>query len=190
MAIDREATQRRLSLGGLGQPAYLAGQTLNDPVILEHGDKWVLPIRRRGRKGTARRGRLQRRFRGQHSGRDSATRTSNCPNAIAADWQQQLQRHFLTVHDRRTYSTIRPGLVTRTFPVLRMHPCCGGPSTWPLEQIWSSYGRNGYNHAIEVPKAAEVNKIKNETADQEVAVSGNRRYAAVFPRMGAYARNY
>lgn len=163
MAIDREGLNEFI-LGGLGQPAYLAGQTLNDPVILEHGDKWVQPYDVEGAKAL-----LDEAGYGDGFEVTFWAGLSNedveLANAIAADWQQNFGITFEI--DLRTYSTIRPGLVTRTFPVLRMHPCCGGPSTWPLEQIWSSYGRNGYNHAIEVPKAAEVNKIKNETADQD-----------------------
>ena len=164
MAIDREALNDVI-LGGLGKPAYLAGQTLNDPVILENGAEWELPYDVEGAKALLAEA-------GYGDGFEVtfwaglSNEDVELSDAIAADWLNNF--NITAVHDRRTYSTIRPGLVTRTFPVLRMHPCCGGPSTWPLEQIWSSYGRNGYNHGLEVPKAAEVNKIKNETADQEV----------------------
>ena len=164
MSIDREALNEVI-LGNLGKPAYLAGQTLDDPIVLENGDKWALPYDVEGAKVLLNEA-------GYGDGFEVtfwaglSNEDIELSDAIAADWLNNF--NVSAVHDRRTYSTIRPGLVTRTFPVLRMHACCGGPSTWPLEQIWSSWGRNGYNHGIELPKAAEINKIKNETADQDV----------------------
>ena len=164
MAIDREALNDVI-LGGLGTPAYLGGQTLNDPVWVENADKWTIPYDVDGAKALLAEA-------GYADGFEVtfwaglSNEDVELADAIAADWLNNF--NISAEQDRRTYTTIRPGLVTRTFPVLRMHPCCGGPATWPLEQIWSSYGRNGYNHGIELPEAARVNKIKNETADQEV----------------------
>ena len=84
-------------------------------------------------------------------------------DAIAADWLNKF--NIKTVHDRRIYSTIRPGLVNRTFPVLRMQACCDWPATWPIEFIWSTQGRGGYNHGLEVPLAAEINAFKENNSD-------------------------
>lgn len=163
MAMDREALNE-IILGGLGTPAYLGGQTLNDPVWTNNAEQWTLPYDIEGAKALLAEA-------GYADGFEVtfwaglSNEDIELSDAIAADWLNNF--NITAQHDRRTYTTIRPGLVTRTFPVLRMHPCCGGPATWPLEQIWSSYGRNGYNHGIELPEAARVNKIKNETADQD-----------------------
>ncbi len=164
MSIDREALNDVI-LGGLGTPAYLGGQTLKDPVWAENADKWTIPYDVEAAKALLAEA-------GYGDGFEVtfwaglSNEDVELADAIAADWLKNF--NISAEQDRRTYTTIRPGLVTRTFPVLRMHPCCGGPATWPLEQIWSSYGRNGYNHGIELPEAARVNKVKNETADQEV----------------------
>ena len=162
MSIDREALNEVI-LGGLGTPAYLGGQTLKDPVWTENADKWTTPYDLEAAKALLDEAGYSDGFKVTFWA-GLSNEDVELSDAIAADWLNNF--NIESEHDRRTYTTIRPGLVTRTFPVLRMHACCGGPATWPTEQIWSSWGRNGYNHGIETPEAARVNKIKNETADQ------------------------
>ena len=161
MAIDRESINEVI-LNGLGNPQDLGGQWDTDPVWVENQDKW-----RYGYKVEEAKKLLEEAGYGDGfevnfwaglSGEDI-----EMSEAIAADWLNNF--NISATHDRRTYSTIRPSLVTRTFPVLRMHGCCGWPGTWPIEFIWSSYGRGGYNHGLEIPKASEVNGFKQANTD-------------------------
>ncbi len=106
MAIDREALNDVI-LGGLGKPAYLAGQTLNDPVILENGAEWELPYDVDGAKALLADA-------GYGDGFEVtfwaglSNEDVELSDAIAADWLNNF--NITAVHDRRTYSTIRPGL--------------------------------------------------------------------------------
>ena len=161
MSIDREGINEAI-LNGLGTPQDLGGQWDTDPVWLENQDKWRYGYNIEEAKklldeagyGDG----FEVHFWAGLSGEDV-----EMSEAIAADWLNSL--NIQSTHDRRTYSTIRPSLVTRTFPVLRMHGCCGWPGTWPIEFIWSSYGRGGYNDALELPKASEVNGFKQSNTD-------------------------
>lgn len=161
MAIDRESINEVI-LNGLGSPQDLGGQWDTDPVWVENQDKWRYGYNVEEAKklldeagyGDG----FEVNFWAGLSGEDI-----EMSEAIAADWLNNF--NINATHDRRTYSTIRPSLVTRTFPVLRMHGCCGWPGTWPIEFIWSSYGRGGYNHGLEIPKASEVNGFKQANTD-------------------------
>ena len=161
MAIDRDAINE-IILNGLGNVQDLGGQWDTDPVWVENADKWrygynVEEAKRLLDEAGYSDG-FEVAFWAGLNGEDI-----EMSEAIAADWLNNF--NITATHDRRTYSTIRPSLVTRTFPVLRMHGCCGWPGTWPIEFIWSSYGRGGYNHGLEIPKASEVNGFKQNNTD-------------------------
>ena len=161
MAINREEINDVI-LSGLGNPQDLGGQWDTDPVWVENADKWRYGYNiEEAKKLLDEAGYsdgFEVNFWAGLSGEDV-----EISEAIAADWLNNF--NITATHDRRTYSTIRPSLVTRTFPVLRMHGCCGWPGTWPIEFIWSSYGRGGYNHGLELPKASEVNGFKQSNTD-------------------------
>ena len=161
MAIDRE-TINEIILNGLGNVQDLGGQWDTDPVWVENADKWRYGYNVEEAKSLLEEAGygdgFEVNFWAGLNGEDV-----EMSEAIAADWLNNF--NITATHDRRTYSTIRPSLVTRTFPVLRMHGCCGWPGTWPIEFIWSSYGRGGYNHGLEIPKASEVNGFKQENTD-------------------------
>ena len=175
MAIDRESINEVI-LNGLGKPQDLGGQWDTDPVWVENADKWRYGYNvEEAKKLLDEAGYsdgFEVNFWAGLSGEDI-----EMSEAIAADWLNNF--NIDATHDRRTYSTIRPSLVTRTFPVLRMHGCCGWPGTWPIEFIWSSYGRGGYNHGLEIPKASEVNGFKQANTDPELSQGSSRRDASV-----------
>ena len=90
-------------------------------------------------------------------------------DAIGNNWLNQFNVTYEI--DKRSYSTIRPGLVSHTQPFLRMHPCCSDSSVWPLEHIWSSHGApGGYNHGYDMPAAAAAVPIKTnpQSTSEEV----------------------
>jgi ABC-type transport system substrate-binding protein len=161
MAIDRE-TLNEVILKGIGQVAYLGAADLTDPIWKENASKWSVKYDLAKAKELLKEAGQEKGFTVQWwAGLSNAD--IEISEAIAASWLSEF--NIKSEHDRRTYSTIRPSLVTRTFPVLRMHPCCAGPMTWPLEFIWGSVGEGGYNHGLELPLASEVNTKKNKTVD-------------------------
>ena len=161
MSIDREGINEAI-LNGLGTPQDLGGQWDTDPVWVENQDKWRYGYKIEEAKKLLDEAGYSDGFE-VHFWAGLSGEDVEMSEAIAADWLNNL--NVQSTHDRRTYSTIRPNLVTRSFPVLRMHGCCGWPGTWPIEFIWSSYGRDGYNDALELPKASEVNGFKQSNTD-------------------------
>lgn len=161
MAIDRE-TINEVILKGLGKVAYIGAADLTEPLWKENASKWTVQYDLSKARQLLKEAGYEKGFTVQWwAGLSNAD--IEISEAIAATWLAEF--NITSEHDRRTYSTIRPNLVTRTFPVLRMHPCCAGPMTWPLEFIWSAWGEGGYNHGLELPLASEVNEKKNKTVD-------------------------
>ena len=165
MAVDRESINDVL-LSGLGTTAQMGGQWLSDPVWIENSDKWHYGYNPEEAKKLLDEAGYSDGFEITWWAGNTGWSMVEMADAISADWLNKF--NIDTVHDRRTYSTIRPGLVNRTFHVLRMQACCDWPSTWPIDFIWSTQGRGGYNHGIEFPVAAEMNQLKETSKDPAV----------------------
>ena len=165
--IDREGLNEVI-IDGMGTPAYLATLQQADPMWQENADKWTLPYDcEAGKALLAEAGQSD----GFHvimwQGFNSAQ--TETMDAIGNNWLNQFNVTYEI--DKRSYSTIRPGLVNHTQPFLRMHPCCWQPAVWPLEHIWSSHGApGGYNHGYDMPAAAAAVPIKTNPKSSEAEV--------------------
>ena len=87
--------------------------------------------------------------------------------AMAATWLSELN---ITVElDRQSYSTWRPGLISRT--VNGVHGSFNpgtAPPTWASEWTWSAVASPaGYNSGNELPQASETVLAKEQTTNQE-----------------------
>ncbi len=162
MSIDRE-TINDVILSGLGEIAYIGGVSVTDPIWKANADKWKVEYNPDKAKQLLTEAGYANGFTAYWwAGLESAHIEE--AEAIAADWLAKF--NIKSEIDRRTYTTIRPNLVSRTFPVLRMHGCCTDPGPWPREWIWSALGVNSYNHGLEVPKATEVMRKKLAAKDE------------------------
>lgn len=161
MAIDRE-TINEVLLSGLGEVSYVGGISVRDPA---YDEKWNISYDPEGAQQLlAEAGYPDGGFTLHWwAGLNSAD--IEISEAIAADWLNLF--NIQAEHDRRTYTTIRPSMVQREFPVLRMHSCCLTPVEWPDEYSFSALGINAYNYGIEVPKATENYNAKIEATDPD-----------------------
>lgn len=166
MAIDREAINEVI-LSGLGTPAYLLGISVADPLWTENADAWTVDYDPDQSKTLlAEAGYPDGGFTLQWwAGPVTGAASIEISEAIAADWLTRF--NIQSEHDRRTYTTIRPSMVQRDFPVLRMHGCCMVPASWPVQWIMSSIGIDSYNHGLEFPKATEVQQGKDTASSTE-----------------------
>ncbi len=164
MAIDREAINEVI-LSNLGNLAYIGGVSITEPIWKANEGKWKVDYDPERAKALLSEAGYANGFTVfWWAGLNSAD--IEISEAIAADWLSRF--NIRSEQDRRTYTTIRPNLVSRTFPVLRMHGCCTDPAPWPREWIWSALGVNSYNHGLEVPKASEIQQKKVAATDVAV----------------------
>lgn len=161
MAIDRD-TINEVLLSGLAEPAYINVLSVTDPMWEANKDKWTIEYDPDKAGEMLKEAGYEDGFKiFWWAGLNNAD--IEISEAIAADW---LARYNIeSEHDRRTYTTIRPSMVQREFPVLRMHGCCTTPVEWPHEWQWSTLGINSYNRGLEVPLATRIQVAKIESKD-------------------------
>lgn len=168
MAIDRDAINEVI-LSGLALPAYIGGISVKDPMWEANKDAWTVPYDPdRAAELLAEAGYADGGFTLQWwAGPVTGAAGIEISEAIAADWLTRF--NIESEHDRRTYTTIRPSMVQREFPVLRIHGCCTAPVSWPGHWIMSALGIDSYNHGLEFPKASEAQIGKdNASSSQEI----------------------
>ena len=130
--IDREGINEVI-IDGMGKPAYLATLQSSDPMWQENAEAWTLPYDcEAGKALLAEAGHGDGFHVVMWQGFNGAQ--TETMDAIGNNWLNQFNVTYEI--DKRSYSTIRPGLVNHTQPFLRMHPCCWQPAVWPLEHIW------------------------------------------------------
>ena len=172
--IDREGLNEVI-INGMGVPAYLASLQQADKMWIENAERWTLPYDCEGSKAMlADAGHGDGFHVVMWQGFNAAQ--TEVMDAIGNNWLNQFNITYEI--DKRSYSTIRPGLVNHSQPFLRMHPCCSGDATWPLEHIFSSHGApGGYNHGFDMPAAAAAVPIKtNPASSQEEVYAASLAY--------------
>jgi ABC-type oligopeptide transport system substrate-binding subunit len=173
MAIDRD-TINEVIMSGLAKPAYIGGISVSDPMWEDNKDSWTVSydpdraVELLAEAGYPDGGFTLHWWAGL-SGADI-----EISEAIAADWLARF--NIQSEHDRRTYTTIRPSMVQRDFPVLRMHGCCTSPVDWPGEWIFSGYGIDSYNHGLEFPKASETMAFKTTSTDVDAVLAKSKEF--------------
>lgn len=162
-SIDREAINDTI-LMGLGRPLY--GYMFQDDLIWKtHKDRWKVDYDLAKAKQLLKEA-------GYENGLTlqwwvgPAGANVEISEAIGATWLNELK--IKVDFDRRTYSTMRPSLVSREAAFLQTRNCCGGPAAWSGEWILSSSVPTGYNHGMELPKASEVYYKKIKENDPKV----------------------
>jgi ABC-type transport system substrate-binding protein len=169
--IDREGLNEVI-IDGMGKPAYLSTLQTSDPMWAENAEAWTVEFNCEASKALlAEAGQSDGFHVVMWQGFNGAQ--TEMMDAIGNNWLNQFNVTYEI--DKRSYSTIRPGLVNHSQPFLRMHPCCWQPAVWPLEHIWSSHGApGGYNHGYDMPSAAAAVPVKtnpNSTAEENYAAS-------------------
>jgi ABC-type oligopeptide transport system substrate-binding subunit len=165
MAIDRNIINE-IILSGLAVPAYNGVVSAFDPLWTANADQWTIPYNPDQARtlleeaGYAEGGIELDWWAGLNS------TDIEISEAIAADWLSSY--NIQSNHDRRTYTTIRPSMLQREFPVLRMHSCCKTPTDWPGQWTMSATGINAYNYGLEFPEATRVQLGKASSTDPEV----------------------
>jgi ABC-type transport system substrate-binding protein len=166
MAIDREAINDTI-LKGLGRPNYLS-MSVTDPLWKANADRWKIPYDPKKAKELLREAGFPAGFTVQWWVGPAGIEVE-VSEAVAAGWLSEL--NVKTEFDRRVYSAQRPALITREVNYLQTRNCCYThlPELWAGEWIMSSAVPTGYNHGLELPKAAEAyyKKLK-ETDPKEV----------------------
>jgi ABC-type transport system substrate-binding protein len=172
MAIDREAIVEVI-LSGLAIPGYLGAISVEDPLFKANAEAWTIPFDPdRAAELLAEAGYPDGGFTLQWwAGPVTGASGIEISEAIAADWLTRF--NIKSEHDRRTYTTIRPSMVQRDYPVLRMHGTGMTPRTWPSEWIFSAVGIDSYNHGLEFPAATKAQQAKDiaESADELIKIS-------------------
>jgi peptide/nickel transport system substrate-binding protein len=173
MSIDRE-TINEVILSGLGTPAYIGGINVADPMWNANADRWTVPYDPdRAAELLAEAGYADGGFT-LHWWAGLNGADIEISEAIAADWLSRF--NIESEHDRRTYTTIRPSMVQREFPVLRMHSCCTTPVDWPGQWTMSAVGIDSYNYGLEFPKSTEVQIIKTTTTDNDAVLQASQEW--------------
>ena len=170
MAIDRE-TIAELIVFGFGQPHYMGGIWMDDPIFKEHEDEWTIPY-------DPDKARALMEEAGYSDGFDINVWTGATGfgleiwEAVGNFWLTEL--NVKPVFDRADYTQFRPSIVARTSKQL-FSGCCYGDALWPNE--WTTNSVNdpgGYNVGMEVDVSFKTMTIKNKSADAD-----ERKAAAV-----------
>jgi ABC-type oligopeptide transport system substrate-binding subunit len=165
MSIDREAIND-IILSGLAVPAYNGAVSAFDPLWTANADAWTIPFDPDQGKALLTEAGYPNGGFTLHWWAGLNSTDIEISEAIAADWLSRF--NIQSEHDRRTYTTIRPSMVQREFPVLRMHSCCKTPTDWPGQWTMSAVGIDSYNYGLEFPEASRVQLGKASTTDSEV----------------------
>jgi ABC-type transport system substrate-binding protein len=166
--VDREAILDTI-LAGQGRVAYV--QYIHPDTALYgkvDGDtRWNIPFDCEGSKALLAKHGLSDGFTINDYWAGPSGVVVEMAEAMAATWLSEL--NIKVELDRQSYSTWRPGLISRT--VNGVHGSFNpgtAPPIWASEWTWSAVASPaGYNSGNELPKASETVLAKEQTTNQE-----------------------